>query len=116
MRSFVRFSFFLDEGLGGAIVKDLVLTSAYELDCVWLLRWLTVEAYYEIFYEECEFYVEQMGLDVRYEHALLMEEMTRSNYLSDSSFHPSKDEVEYLDDLVDPMGILPILLPPPAHP
>ena len=100
------FGLFLNEGLGDHVMTDLVLTPAYEADCVWLLRWLTLEAIPPISYAICEAFVSELGEAERFEHERLMAEMAvregddeemEEVESSMGSYHPSDVEMDYED-------------------
>ena len=106
-----KFSYFIHGGVGWEFLQDLVRFPTCEPECAWLLRWLTVDALVEITYEECIEFSEYMGRIEREGECDGFVEDLWGDSSSESSYHPSECEVEFLDDVVDPTTVLLRLLP-----
>ena len=108
-----KFYQFIWEGLGWPFIFSLAGHLDYEPECEWLLRWLTLDSLNEVTCEDCTKFAETcriMALDETSED-FVDDAWDAWEGSSESSYHPSDVEVEWLDDPVDPMAILRILLP-----
>ena len=97
--------------MGWEFLQNLVRFSTCEPDCAWYLRWLTVDALEEFTYDECIQFSEWMGYGEREVVNVDYEVDLWGDCSSESSYHPSEADVEFLDDVIDPSLVLPQLLP-----
>ena len=118
---FYKIDPFIRDSFGWGLLLELASQYDYEVESAWLLRWLTLDSADEITADEC------MAAAVLFRDILLHpvdEDYWGESfwgdigdaYESESSYHPSEIEVEYLDDPIDPADMMHLILPPMQAP